>query len=450
MNLIVLTEQSQKFSFLIQCQRHIEATAANESSQPYSARIQKACRGYLSWAFQIVQFTDTWAYAYAIDGTPQDETKIYDYGMHSPSRSIDGATELLKLCLYLSTWQDEWEFVLELLHSKLSGWLQYLTDTQHLSHLWIESYDFVKSKPRDTGVRDAEYIDHKYPTYDLADFELLWLALIQTENLIKDIEESHDLAKQQLKKSLAPVIKKYLDYMINDVRRSWDTFQEKISIQTIQNNIHKTFKTSVRDLTTRTITEMKSPVESLKPSSDGFKTSSPVRAEKRMVRLSEQNAYRKDQAVGPLAEDTSHAVIAFDRSITEYGLELPISTIPIEAAMKGFFKGQDDRIETAWQNTLKMQSSRQTGSIRKPLETAFVLWAAKAGLKLINDPTGVDHEKLQQTLRTSIYQSGLFADVREVEEDKSMSRYDLRDWSVETYKVTSFLLGVLYEECRLR
>lgn len=397
-------------------------------------RIDSVCEGHLVWVFQIADSTDTWSRYYAVSGSNTAEEFNSD-SYPSLAYSVEGAFQFLKLWLYLSTWNEKWQFVLELLHLKLRDWLLYLERNQHMANLWIEDEDLEFFKPYNSLSEDVSDIRRTYPRYHLSDAALIWLALLHIEKTIKLIE---DTFHTQTPQNAGPI-----ESMVKDIRQYFDASQGTLSLQHIRSSILKTFKVSKGGLNAslsagkragigHTVTisgdsetlGMQSSSTSALPGSQATEARSSVQAEA---------AKKRDQQL-----------IVFQRTINQSMLEIESHDFAtIEASVHGIFEGSQDHVEAAWRETLKIQKEKDISTFEDPRQIALAMFASRFKCNLASARVEEIEEVSRARLRDALYDSGLFA--QKVVED---APEPIRNWSAHTYETMSLMIGSLFKECR--
>ncbi|KAL8850495.1 MAG: hypothetical protein Q9221_004543 [Calogaya cf. arnoldii] len=382
-----------QFKFLTQIQKHIAETHHQEEHQlALMERIKTTCRGHLVWVFKIAKFNDTWARFYPARGVEFDNTPS-ENGI-PPSRAIEGAYHFSKLWLYLNTWHADWDFVLDLLHSKLEGWLVYLACSRHMDNLWVEQHGYEALRPYDTISADYAGPYHLFPEYQLSDFTMLWLALQQIDHLITSLGNNSDMHSREADD---PVKYKY-----KGVRQAFEESQKSLGSQKIRSCVLKTFVISTQGGRTQATADGKAINY---PEANEFNTA--------------PNTVPTD--VSPTGDDldslgsfqaskVARKILAYRRTVSEYGFVVQSTDIStIEAAIAGFFDDSDEHVVSAWQENLKLQRGLSITSFEDPGRVALTLFAAKFGYSLGNAQVANIEKECLSRLTIALYDSGVFA-----------------------------------------
>ncbi|KAL8697971.1 MAG: hypothetical protein Q9201_006827 [Fulgogasparrea decipioides] len=426
-----------QFKFLVQCQKYINAMPDRGSSQLENAhRIQKTCKGHLIWAFKIAKYADTWTILHEINSAKVTSVPSSSEPS-SKSRSVEGAWQFLKLCLYLKAWPDEWHFVLELLNHKIEEWLTYLAKTQHMANLWVERDEVENLRPYNTISRDDRDINKVFPQYHLSDSALLWLALSQLEQIIQMIERKFESPIEQHDASI--------ESMIRAVREYHDSFQDTLSPQKIRLSIFNTFKISKRQYSNEEITDEKAS-SSLGAAAFG-KSQAPA-----VPKLPGKPSTAVDQRIQEEKQATTTSksdqqVILLQRTTNAYITEIEATDIAtVDAANAGIF--EEDNVKAAWQETLGIQEEKDVSTFEDTLHMALALFAScstsKYDFNLARSPDGKVKEALCERLQNALYDSGSIAQF--IEEDIPQA---MRSWSAVTYESLSLIVDSLFSQCRI-
>ena len=382
---------------------------------------------------------ETWYNQYSVGGAFETSSVEHPPEEKPVSNVVEGAFNFLKLCLYHETWKGKWETVLEFLHPALEKWLSYLVNTQHMANLWVESEAFETWKPQHDSLSvDGGTINQAYPQYLLSDSSVLWLALMQLENLIASIEST---SKSQLRAQVDPA-----RLQIEKVRDIFNSRRPTLSPENIQSKIINTFKVSKRDLigelsatdtmtsSSRVVSVGESTVNATTGASDNASTSGDQKT-KLEVSLQDGAISGRDQSL-----------IVFQRTITEYIYEVQPSDITtLEAFTFGMFDHPQDK--DAWHATIKIQEEKNTATPWDTRLIALALLGLKTGHDLvkINEDKSEDvktKEVLQKRLSAASYDSGYFAQTMVLDHQEQT-----QSWSGVAYELVSVLMGSLYEEC---
>ncbi|KAI4112482.1 MAG: hypothetical protein LQ345_006378, partial [Seirophora villosa] len=422
---------SFQFKFLVQCQEYIKQRQQETTSQlETSRRIEAACRGHIAWVFEMAILNETWAMFYPVGGESTSSATITD----GPSETwiLQGSWNFSKLWLYLRVWSHEWEFVLKQLHSKLEGWLMFLRNTQHMGNLWVERHDWVDLQPYDTITSDNIRISKLIPEYHLSDFASLWLAIKALTRLIDLIERSADMNG---KHDEDPIKQRF-----NQVRRTFDDFQNTLGDDVIRSNVLKTFT----------------------PKGD---TSSEFRASRKAVKDPKGNILNAPlpathagafkgapvleepvpETINPIPEsqvnEPVRQALIFKRTVDELVFTIqPRDVAIIEAASASFFEGLDGHIWSAWQEALNPQLEQYVRTLQDPQQIALILFATKCGYISTGSPEEDIEQACCDRLTTAVYDSGQLAE--------SITESDYTCWSELNYEPISLLIGSLFKECR--
>ena len=229
---------SFQFKFLIQYHRYLSKMKHHESVD--AKRIQETCEAHLVWVFKIAPTLNTWYAQYTVGGASGNSSVEHSSEENPVSNVVEGAFHFLKLCLYHEVWKEKWELVLGLLYAALEKWLSYLVSTQHMGNLWVENETIEILKPQhDSLSRDRATINQACPQYYLADFSVLWLALMQVEHLIASLE--HTIKSQNRSQEDTARLN------IQKVRETFNSRRPTLSPENIQAKIINTFKVFKRD-----------------------------------------------------------------------------------------------------------------------------------------------------------------------------------------------------------
>ena len=437
----MLNLYSFQFRALVQCQKRIDAIHNGEIYlNDLAERIKTTCKLHLVWVFSIAELSDgTWRPRYSAGGKSK-ASEVDKYTDIRPSYSVEGAFQFLKVCLYFETWREDWKFVLQLLRDHLDQWLMYLVATQHMSNLWVESIDFesLTLYHDNISIGDGD-VSKAFPRYHLSDAALLWLALLQLEQLVKSIEEIIFTRTESFDDNVTS--------MILEVRTVVNFIPNQINRQNLQSNILRTFKVSKRDLSSRfTGAEKKmagSGTVNLYKSSDEVEEASPIDrldSEKRTGHLG-------------VASHQDSSTIVYRRTFHSYTLEIQASDMAvIEASTHGLFQRSDNIIEPSWQESLEVQENTNIQVFNVPRHLALVLWTSKLNVSKArsngdNVQVVLHHRRsatLDQKLSATLYDSGVFADSF-IEDGPG----HMKSWSALTYEALSLCLGSQYEECMM-
>ena len=391
--------------------------------------------------FEVAPTRDTWYTQYSVGGALETSPVEPPSEEDSLSYVVEGAFHFLKLCLYHETWKEQWEFVLGLLHTASEKWLSYLVSTQHMANLWVENESIESLKPQhDSLSRDGDAINQAWPQYFLSDFSLLWLALIQLENLIVSIE--HTIKNQNRTREDTARLK------IEKVRATFNSRRPILSPEIIQSKIINTFKVSKRDYVgefsatdATTNSKMASPV--------GESTANTITGPFDSPRMSGDQRNKIEISLRDGAINRSdQQIIVFHRTINEYIFEVqPTDIITLEAYAFGMLESPQD--QDAWHATIKVQEekSNTTSSDTRLIALALL------GLNIGHDIVRISGDKardvkskevfLQNSLSAASYDSGHFPLTTVLDQPEQT-----QSWSGVSYEPLSILMASLYEECR--
>ena len=407
----ILIQKSFQFRFLIQCQRYIGSMPKDdEAKHQIQDRIHSVCKDHLDWVFHIGHTVDsagTWSPYYAISVSDNAEELKASSGNSSLAHSVEGAFQFLKAFLYLSMWNEEWQFVLELLNLELDNWLSYLASNKHMASLWVEDEDVVSFNPYDSTSEDVSYILRTYPHYHLSDAALVCLALLYIEKMIQFIEDRfHTQILQDAE---------FTERKVKYVRNSFAVHQGSLSLQNIQSSILKTFKVP------------KDRLPSGVPALAGSQST-----EARSFERSETLKKRDEQ------------IIVFQRVVNQCVLEIePTDFATIEASILGIFEGPQGHVDAAWRETLKLQKEKDISTIQDPRQIALTMFASKLNCVLASSDAGKIEQVSKNMLQNALYDSGSFAQT--IVED-ALEPISYR--KATTYETVSLLVGSLFKECR--
>ena len=436
---------SFQFKSLIQCYRYLSEMNHRESVD--AKRIETTCEAHLVWVFEIAPTLDTWEALYSVSET-SDNSSVGGASENSSvehpsdekllSHVVEGAFHFLKLCLYHEVWKERWDSVLGHLHATLKKWLSYLISTQHMGNLWVESESIEILKPQhDSLSRDRDPIKQGYPQYYLADFSVLWLALMQLEHLIASLE--HTVKSQNLNREDTARVK------IQEVRDTFNSRRPTLSPENIQAKIINTFKFFKSDsLGDSTITDTTTNIfraaarESI-TSTGPFHKSPRLRDPTNKVEISLQ-----DGAIGKRDQQ----LIAFHRTINEYIFEVqPVDVTTLEAYTFGMFEHPQD--QDAWNATINMQEEKITTTSWDTRLIALALLGLKIGHDVVRmSEHNIEDVKskealLRERLSAASCDSGYFAATTAFDQPERT-----QSWSGVSYEQLSVLMASLYEECR--
>ncbi|KAL8823915.1 MAG: hypothetical protein Q9191_005448 [Dirinaria sp. TL-2023a] len=389
---------------------HIRSVQKDEDKRhQIQDRIHSVCESHLNWVFRIgdiLDSTKTWSPYYTV-GVRETEGELKASPVKSSMAcSAEGAFQFLKLCLYLSTWEEEWQFVLELLDSTLDGWLSYLKRNKHMGNLWVEDEDVGSFSPYDSISEDVSYVHRTYPHYRLSDAILVWLALLYIEKMIGFIEGKFDAEALQNVESI--------EWKVKNVRDSFETYQDTLSLQKVRSSIIETFRIPKDGLFSST---------SALPGSQGPEAQSLI---------GDQTAKKPDQQI-----------IAFQRTVNLSILEIEPTDFPtIEASTLGFFEGSHDHVEFAWNESLRVQRERNISKFEDPRQIALTMFAARCNCGLASSAGTIEQRSIDM-LQRALYDSGSFAQTL-VEDAMEPISY----LKAFTYETMSLLAGSSFKECR--
>ena len=385
--------------------------------------------------FKIAHYTETWNDWHGVEDTTRGNKAEASSQERSTSRSIQGAYQILKLNLYSSTWEERWEFVLELLDLKLADWLSYLADTRHMDNLWIERQSLETLKSYDSSSGEGGFIERMYPEYHLSDSTLLWLAVQQLENLIRSIEDRSYL--RDWRQSNTTNVK------AREARRCLDFYQDKLNSRKLQSNIIKTFLVSRRESSTWSMA-----MDKVSSGSAGVstitRTDPMTEGSRNLPSIDEQKVQPGIIVPIDLPDESETQVFAFQRTINEYVFEVQSTDVAtIEASVWGLFDGTQD-IKDSWRKTLKIQESNTIPTTFDPRQIALALYASEYRYKLMNWNQNYSEEMLYDRLLASLYDSGAFA-----QRCVDGAPETMRSWTAASYETLSLLIATIYRECKI-
>ena len=413
---------SFQFKFLIQYHQYLAKMNHHESVD--GKRIQATCEKHLIWVFKIAPTLNTWLPQYSVSGASGTSSSEKD----SLSHVVEGAFHFLKLCLYHERWTEKWALVLELLHLALGKWLSHLVSTQHMSHLWVEYEDFEILKPQYDSLSDArDTICQAYPQYELSDFSVLWLALMQLEHLIASIGHTINIENRDREDTARLRLQK--------VRDTFNSCRPTLSPENIQSKIIETFKV-FNDTTTNSIRATAGePTAFIGPLDNSPMSGDP----KTNVEISHQAGAiaRKDQQLS-----------VFRRTIKECIYEVqPSDVTTLEAYTFGMFENPQD--QAAWHATINIQEEQNTTTRWETGLIALALLGLKTGhdiVKINEDETqGFDSKEglLRTTLSAAACDSGCFTRTTSLDQPEQ-----IQSWSGVNYEPLFVLMLSLYEKCQ--
>ena len=403
----------------------------------YAKRIRKACEGHLIWVFKIAHYTEIWNDSDSTGNATRDSSFETSSNELSASRSVQIAYQILKLCLYLSMWEERWEFVLELLDLKLEDWLSYLANTRHMDNLWIERQSFETLRPYDTSSREGAFIEKLCPEYHLSDFTLLWLAFQQLENLVRSLDDKSNTQDTQHPDTVEQKIRR--------VRQSLDFYQDELNSREIQSNIIKTFKVSRMEFSTRSLAVNQVSSNSGTTITAVIRTNSATGVLSSPSSIGEQKMQPGGIVPVDLANELDTQVFAFQRTINENVFDVQSTDVAtIEASVLGLFDETQEHIKESWRETLRIQEGNTIPNTVDPRQIALILFSSKFNHKLAKWNEYNDQGILYGRLLVSLYDSGAFAQMLVDGAPESM-----RSWTAATYETLSLLIASIYEECRI-
>ena len=333
-------------------------------------------------------------------------------------------------------WKENWEFVLDFLHSKLKQWLEYLDSTKHMNNLWVEGQDIEDFKPHDTSSADGGYTSKKFPAYDLSDPAVVWLALSQLDKLITSIEKQPTIARAQADR-------------VREVRQWFESHQAALSPEHIRSSIFKTFTIPKDDVILESISHSKAFVSSL---TDGPQNTTTEIFESSLTPTEQRVRFEGPLQTRPTGRNAKQ-IMVFKRKINGNIPYIQSTDFAIiEAANTGIFEGSHDHASDAWKETLKLQRNRDLLTYEDPRLVALTLLASKLRLKyslagLSKLSVSGRHRTLKdvssERLATALYDSGFYAPT--TANDAPEGRFY---WSSTTFETMSLLMGSLLESCR--
>lgn len=376
----------------------------------------------------------TWSCWYSIDGAQVD----YD---PNPllSRATQGSVQFLKLCLYHNLWKENWEFILDFLHSNLKQWLEYLDSTKHMNNLWVEDQDTENLRPSDTSLADEDYISKDFPYYDLSDAAVVWLALSQLDKLITSIENQSTLAQVQ-----ADRIRE-----VREVRQWFKSHQNTLSPEQIRASMFKTFTIPKDDVILDSMSHSKVFASSL---TDGPQNTTGGIFDSSLT----PNEHRVRSEGSLQARSTARnakQIMVFQRKINGYVSDIQSTDFPIiESANTGIFEGLQGHAHNAWKETLKLQRDRDILTFEDPRHLALILLASKLRLKYnlakmstlsVSGRYRRLEDVLSERLAIALYDSGFYAPT--MVDDAPQ---DPVNWTSDSFETMSLLMSSLLEICR--
>ncbi|KAL8703035.1 MAG: hypothetical protein Q9201_003781 [Fulgogasparrea decipioides] len=430
---------SFQFRFLVQCQKHINERQEDVDAQrDASERIKAACQGHLVWVFKIAKFRrtrepfSTWELVYPVSGNPFETENASDEP--TTSRCVEGAFHFSKLWLYLIVWSTGLEFVLDMLHSRLHKWLSYLQSTQHMSNLWVERQDLVILNPYDSISSNSDSSYKWCPRYHLSDFTALWLALKQLGELIDSIERLR-LGMQE---------EESVRSRLNEVRQTFDDYQQSFNIHDLRSNILTTFLVPKQgEVTSQSITNEKV-ITISKATGLGEAPAFRSLGTSDVSRLPNTTGTKLESPDHLTASGTNQAIIASRRTINDYIFMIqPEDITTIEAATASFFENSRDHVYFAWQETLNVHKDMDIASFQDPRQIALTLFAAQVNCVLTRSSKREIADQSPGRLLLALYDSGAFA--QKIVGDAPQP---MRSWSAVSYETLSILMGTLFAECR--
>ena len=328
--------------------------------------------------------------------------------------------------------------MLQLLRDHLDQWLINLVATQHMSNLWVESIDFESSTlyHDNISIGDSD-VSKAFPQYHLSDAALLWLALLQLEQLVEIIQESTSTMTESFDDNVKS--------MIREVLKVVDSIPNQINRQNLQSNILRTFKVSKRDMSSR-FTDAEKKIAGSRTvtsynSSDEVEEASPVDH----VDSEKQRWGAERRGHLGVASHQNSSIIVYRRTIHSYTLEIQASDMAvIEASMHGLFQRSDNIIEPSWQESLEVQENTDIQAFNESRHMALVLWTSKLNVSKARSNGDNVQVALHQKLSATLYDSGVFADSF-IEDGPG----HMKTWSARTYEALSLYLGSRFENCMM-
>ena len=427
---------SFQFKFLIQYHRYLSKMKHRESVD--AKRIQATCEAHLVWVFKIAPTLNTWYAQYSVSGASGNSPVEHSSEENPVSNVVEGAFHFLKLCLYHEVWKEKWELVLGLLYAALEKWLSYLVSTQHMGNLWVENETIEILKPQhDSLSRNRDTINQACPQYYLADFSVLWLALMQVDHLIASLEDTIKSQNRSQEDTARLNIRK--------VRETFNSRRPTLSPENIQAKIINTFKVFKRHslgdyhVTDTTTNNFRAAARQSTAFTGPFDSSPTSRDLTNKVEISLQ-----DGAIG----SRDQQLIVFHRTITEYHLEVqPIDITTLEAYTFGMFEHPQDK--DAWHATINMQEERNTTTAWDTRLIALALLGLSIGHDVVRthedkiEDVKSKEARLRERLSAASYDSGCFAVTTTFDQPERT-----QSWSGVLYEQLSVLMASLYEECR--
>ena len=398
-----------------------------------ASRIHATCKGNLVWYFEFAYASPTWSKNYDLDGAPSKKEPDFS----ATSHVVQGSFQFLKLCLYHETWDDRWEFVLHLLHLKLEQWLDYLENTRHMGHLWVEGESSENFRPFDTSGEHGDYGSKWYPFYLLADASVTWQALFRLERLVDSIED-------QVKRSTSFLQEDSLT-KFRDIKDWLSSHRDTLSLQGIRSSIFEIFKHPRNSENTRPVHEGKFPV-GLQPLMSNTDQDEPITVQ--ALDKFPISALQSTDVDTPTLTGCAHGqtkqsmLLGRGIIIEEEALNIQDNDFPaLDAAIDGLFDMFRDQARAAWLETIRLQQDRNIHSFEQPREVAMTLWAFNYGYVLARASGASLDSTGKARLTGALYDSGFFAGEFVTEAQKPV-----HIWSRDTFETMLILLESILQK----
>ena len=421
--MIVDCFNSDQFEFLIEYANRLSL------NHQMAQRIRGACQRNLTFTFKVAALTKTWADSYTVDGRPVYHTKREPSKNDQPiARPRNGAYAFQKLLLYSKTWLEDIDFVVDLCHLRLHGWLKYLIRERHMDNLWFEKQGEKRVYPRTINSAGLGFIETDFPIYDLSAAALIWLTLTRLEQFLQQIDSSMDAAQDL--SSQETIAKR------QSIQHSLEFHKVDLSPSRVQSDILRSFILSMDDPTIST--ENKSHLKAKLHQCVNEKQMSPDDVAKAQSHYESED--EKKAATISMEDESVFSYAYFitsTRSVERLSLSIPHRYL-VEAAISGLFD-RDECSQSAWQATLRLHLPDLMNATDTPA-LALNIWMEKNGIHatpISNDMRDMCLKRIDCTM----YSIGFFA---ELSSSHGEVRQSINSWP-STYEIAILILRILLD-----